>query len=326
MPDLAMWRLVLPLFSSLMQACAPPPPSEFLATEDNCALGNDGRVACWSTRGRYLGAVEGNFTQLGRGGSAIRDGDVVDVRDASETLIASDAQYVQADNFCALTRAGEARCRTLFDTDCPCGALEPPSTSVFSSISASHHGGDFGCGILTDTGEISCWGGEVVLSCFTGCRLAGPVSPPAGVFRQIAMGSYHGCGIKEVDSQIVCWGNIPPDEDLGQASPPVGEFAQISAAGDTTCGLTVAGSVQCWGWDFREHVMSTWDNPDPAYEPNGCGDRYEPYVDISVLGGARYIYVSAGSGPCAVRSDGKIVCWGRNCVGETILPPGFGPE
>ena len=130
----------------------------------------------------------------------------------------------------------------------------------------------------------------------------------------------------EVDGDARCWG----DDTFGQVAAPGEQFKQISTSGDTSCGVTLEGRVLCWGWDAWDDEMSEWDGPpNPTYGDFGewCGSyAEEAYIDISVLGDEEYTYVAAGSTPCAVRADGKIVCWGDNCHGEAVVPPGFGAE
>jgi len=83
--------------------------------------------------------------------------------------------------------------------------------------------------------------------------------------------------------------------------------------------------VECWGYDYKKDWLDEYFRPNG--DPRDCGHRPTDYIAISILGSAKYTYVSASSTPCAVREDGKVVCWGMNCLeGFAQVPKGLGPD
>jgi alpha-tubulin suppressor-like RCC1 family protein len=141
-------------------------------------------------------------------------------------------------------------------------------------------------GLYGEAGPVECWGYDYY----------GEATPPAGDFKQVTAGGYHTCGLKP-DGSAQCWGS---NEVLlectetgcvylygGQASPPATRFKQISAGLYHTCGVTVDGNVDCWG--------------------------YNPHGETADRTGANWLEVSAGEGhTCALREDGVADCWGNN--------------
>ena len=75
---------------------------------------------------------------------------------------------------------------------------------------------------------------------------------------------------------------------MGRAGESAGNaFKQISAGPYHTCGVTVDGNVDCWG--------------------------YNPHGETADRSGGNWLEVSAGEDhTCALRSDGVVDCWGDN--------------
>ena len=109
---------------------------------------------------------------------------------------------------------------------------------------------------------------------------------PDGRFASVSAGSGHTCGVM-VNGTVSCWGG----NGDGQASPPDGEFVAVSAASNHTCGVRSDSSLVCWGSD--SHGKAT----PPAGE---------------------FVSVSAGDfHTCGIKSDGSVDCWGRDLYGES---------
>lgn len=187
-------------------------------------------------------------------------------------------------------------------------------------------------------GPVQCWGTNLC-----GDTRTGQASPPGDVaFAQVTAGGFHTCGLKP-DGYIQCWGS---NEKLlycnetgcayaygGQASPPNVRFRQISAGMNHTCGVTVDGNVDCWGYNLHgetaDRTGGNWVEVS-AGEDHTCALRADGVVDCwgdNANGRAEprlgpFTHVTAGgSHNCAIRqAGGKVECWGGNLYGQSTPP------
>ncbi len=147
------------------------------------------------------------------------------------------------------------------------------------------------CAIKRD-GMPECPGMDDALDRF----LAGhPHLPIAGYVPRVpltalSVGSAHAavapaCGIREDNSQVVCWGTGAHPQPF-----PGMQFQQISVGSTVACGVLFSGELKCWDW--FEADENTLERPEPG-----------TFVqDISVT---QYSV-------CAVLNDGRPRCWGAH--------------
>ena len=138
----------------------------------------------------------------------------------------------------------------------------------------------------------------------------------------VAVGAMFACAAR-VGGQVACWGGGSPGQSSctkqGCVALPtlvsgVDNVAELvaSGAGNSSraghaCARTQTGEVYCWG-------------------PNRCGES-APDVNADYVGptrvadvdGARRIAVAAERS-CALRGDGRVVCWGDGCEGKGTRP------
>lgn len=142
---------------------------------------------------------------------------------------------------------------------------------------------------------------------------------------QIAAG-YHASYVLLAGGQVRAWGQNqrgelgdgrsaigkPPSVTLDATTPAVlagiEDVVQIAtghtatgAAGNTTCVITKAEKVHCWGDGGLIPLSSSNDEPTP--------------VEIPALQGARKLTMGLGHG-CALMGDGAAKCWGSNSYGQ----------
>ncbi|MDO4781243.1 MAG: hypothetical protein Q4A34_02540 [Candidatus Saccharibacteria bacterium] len=135
---------------------------------------------------------------------------------------------------------------------------------------------------------------------------------------QIAAGNHHTCGVT-MNGRAYCWGdggagrlgNGSPDHrsvptPVAQGEVPVGvRFIQIAAGNEHTCALASDSRAYCWG-----------NGSDGRLGNNGGGPNSPtptPVAQGEVPVGVRFTQIAAGeSHTCALASDGRTYCWGRN--------------
>jgi alpha-tubulin suppressor-like RCC1 family protein len=156
-------------------------------------------------------------------------------------------------------------------------------------------------------------------------------------FTDLAIGSAHTCGLG-TDGKAYCWG-MGDNGELGtgvrvhnlQSQPAAvsGDlhFVSLSAQERTTCGVTDAGSLLCWG------VLADGDVPIPG--ASRCGttvhDKSGPvtYFVTCALSPLRMPVVAPGSDTtfvtvrrtCAGTAQRSVYCY-RNYRMEQVAPPG----
>ncbi|EDM81103.1 regulator of chromosome condensation, RCC1 [Plesiocystis pacifica SIR-1] len=206
------------------------------------------------------------------------------------------------------------------------------------------------CALLED-GTVRCWGeanngqlgygvNEDVGDDETPAS-AGAV-PLGNTAKSIAGGWFHNCAILE-DDTIKCWGKgnegrlgygnvawvglVNTPDAVGTVDVG-GTPVEVDCGNAHSCALLDDGTLRCWGWGARGQLgygnaTNVGDNESPA----SAGA-----VDIG--GVATDVFVD-GNHTCAVRADGRVLCWGDggegrlgygnlNFVGDDEVPASVG--
>jgi hypothetical protein len=149
------------------------------------------------------------------------------------------------------------------------------------------------CGIRSD-GCIDCWGNDIVSDNWVN---TGDDEPPDTLFRQVDLPD----GVSSSAHNSDGWGSIGGfhgcgvtvdgsvecwgDDGRDQATPPAGQFAKVATGVNHSCGLGVDGRVECWGDNQRGESAA----------PPGT------FVDV----------VGLEYRSCALESEGSVACWGE---------------
>lgn len=181
------------------------------------------------------------------------------------------------------------------------------------------------CGVSVN-GTGKCWGWNGV----TAGRLVpygqGTVPSSVSAWKSISAGFVHSCGV-DVDGKGYCWGNneneqleVPQELEDAESqltiftpfnhTPSVvpARWTSLCSSYFHTCGLTVNGSVLCWG--------------------NNDASQAEPPVAL----GQNIAWITTGFvHNCGVNTSGYPICWGpaphgpKNYwyQGQTAVPDGF---
>jgi alpha-tubulin suppressor-like RCC1 family protein len=213
---------------------------------------------------------------------------------------------------CAIDLKGKVHCA---------GANERQQSNapsgLFRSIAASSR---FTCGVRLD-GELVCWGAGMEHGPnASDQRLQRLLRRPTGKFADISIGKYpqgyQSCGLR-ADGSVECWANqdtkpqglndeqfeklrrdrarglfhpsisdpCPSANACGMDSPTGYKFTQLSSGLRHNCGITVEGTVHCWG----NNAFKQLDAPSGPFSSVVAGDDFS----------------------CAMRSEGTVECWGK---------------
>lgn len=172
------------------------------------------------------------------------------------------------------------------------------------------------CGLDPD-GRAACWGGNLA-----------PLIPADLAFSKLSVGGSHACGLRASDGKMLCWG----DDADGQAPPgPSAEpYLDVATGYEHTCYLEGSGGLRCIGDSGKGPVWSAG-----PYVAVAAG--FSQTCAIEAAGGIR-CWNQEGTPPtgtftaitvgdrfaCALRIDGRRLCWGSNHNGGA--PPGPSDE
>ena len=177
------------------------------------------------------------------------------------------------------------------------------------------YAGRVGSCAIRSHGSVACWGqnfsGEI------GDGTKKDRFTATGVKRlkdakALSMGDFHTCALRRT-GRVACWGYNGSGE-LGdgtletrfvpRAVAGLTDAVSLAGGSDFTCAIRETGRVVCWGYNSEGQLG------------NGGGFEFRRYP-VPVKGLTDAVSVSAGySHACAVRENGKTVCWGGNYYGE----------
>lgn len=144
-----------------------------------------------------------------------------------------------------------------------------------------------------------------------------------GLVHEIAAGYQHTCALRD-DGRVLCWGHnkngqlgISTNAGTDGSNPgpflvgneALGVVRHLAAGVTHSCAVREDGRVLCWGANrygqlgSNTNVGATNPNPTPLM------------VDDSSLAVARFLALGAAHS-CAVRDDGRVLCWGNNGYGQ----------
>jgi alpha-tubulin suppressor-like RCC1 family protein len=164
-------------------------------------------------------------------------------------------------------------------------------------------GGAFGCGLKTD-GRLFCWGAdgglEPVEDVLWPYRL--PTEEPSHATDWARLSTGVGLCAVKVDGRLFCFTETGMQQ-VGTDS----DWASIAVGGTATYAIKTDGRMFEWGWNGWGQMGYPPANNDetitvPIQEPTLANDW------ASVAAGDLHV--------CALKTDGRIFCWGRNGYGQ----------
>lgn len=172
---------------------------------------------------------------------------------------------------------------------------------------------------IRSTGKLYCWGGDDSGQLGNGPANGGtPSTSPQQItsatdWTSVDAGRQHTCAIRV--GKLYCWG-FDGDGRLGNGAGLASQQApqQITAATDWksvsagsfhTCAIRSTGKLYCWGWDDTGEIG------------NGPASTAQVDAPQQITTATDWTRVSTGGEfTCALRSTGKLYCWGDNFHGQ----------
>ncbi|MFN8019249.1 MAG: DUF4214 domain-containing protein, partial [Acidimicrobiales bacterium] len=315
----ALAAAVLPLSVSGPAGATPGPVATPLTTLDagegfRCGVTSTGGVSCWGADD------EGRLGRGAIGANALVPGAVTGLPAGGAVAVTTGWGHA-----CALIGegSGDVWCwgkDADGQTGIATGGSGQPTPALVASlpdIVSVSAGGAHTCAV-SELGDVWCWGQDFwgqVQPGGTSTTSATPVKV-AGLPKvdRVAAGYDYTCA-RGVDGSVWCWGNngegqlgfgTVGDADLGpsQVSGIGAAVRSLDAGAASTCALTVAGGVRCWG-------------NNAAYQL-GNGTTTGGIAPVTPTGlGSGVREVDAGTdASCAVLTTGALRCWGQNFGGD----------
>ncbi|WP_437946518.1 hypothetical protein WME98_37470 [Sorangium sp. So ce296] len=321
----------------------------------SCARLTSGAVKCWGGSG--FGAL-GLGTITSRGAGANQMGDRLEVVNLGgvATVVAAGHSHT-----CALV-SDVTRCWG-WNQNGQLGLGDKENRNLANGSSVSLGGGKIALALaLGEThtcawlsgGSVKCWGANGAAQLGLGDLVTRGDDPnemgdslravDLGGERALALsaGHHHTC-VLLTDGRVKCWGHngqgqlgVGDTGHRGAATSHMGDnlnqvdvgeaVTALATGGYHTCALLASGRVKCWGLnDFGQLGLGDMANRGDA--PDEMGDALPP-VDLGE--GAKAEAITAGvHHTCALLTDGRVKCWGRNHVGQLglgdSLPRGHAP-
>ena len=299
-----------------------------------CAVEREGAVFCWGHAG--AGA-------LGDGGTIDQASPVRVLAPTSTDPVALRSRPVPAgqvftadeiaaghDETCA-RREGEIWCwGALHGSDDPRGTRARPEPIDGLPAEAVEVAAGFGymCARMA-SGQVWCWGANDRGQLGDGTRerrltpvmVAGLADATA-----LALSYERGCALRATN-QVACWSGNAPPADLATPAAWRGRIAEVAQGEGHICVRLRDGEVLCQGANDTGQLGNGEGGCVPDPEDVGCGgprsrckpreicaksDTFVPVVGVRDATGLAL----GGGTSCALRSDGRVSCWGNGSQGR----------
>ena len=307
--------LFLALSLVLVIASVPAYSETLAAGEDHtCVLKSNGAAYCWG---------DNSVGQLGDGSTE---------SSMTPVAVSGDLRFksisVDWDHTCGVTDDNDAYCwgrgrYGRLGNDSSENSMIPVAVSGGLSFESVNSGFAHTCGITTD-GDAFCWGrnedGILGNNSMQGSLVPVPVSGGLS-FGSINAGSATTCGITK-SGDAYCWGASDFGSLLGQGSDLDGKIApglvagelsfkpnSISVGLDHVCAISTADEAVCWGRGrYGKLGIGSAD---------AIGVIENLRIPRKVKGNVSFTLITTGIfQTCAIATDGKAYCWGRNASGQ----------
>jgi cysteine-rich repeat protein len=325
----------------------------FVGDDGICGVDESGLVTCWGGPLYQAVVPSGRFTQVAATHDMIcgvRDSGAVScwglltpTSELSPTAPPLRAVFAGYDgDVCGLDRNGMAHCPVypgapgLPDGPFESLAIGPTITSLSSSTACGQRlDGSVVCWgdspltkrippgpfrqvvvpqdmvcLLDEAGQVKCWGETSPVESY------GEMPVPPGEYEQLSAGILHVCALK-TDQTLACWSS---DSSWDAYPPPQGSYLEVASGRAASCAVRVDGRTVCWGPLAPPNM-----GPSGLHQigtVNGLGYGLTEAGEIAVWGhnppkavpAGPFESLVVGKGPCALRRNGELVCFGGPVV------------
>lgn len=263
-----------------------------------CALAPEGQAYCW---GDWIYDVGDDRMPV-----------PIQVRSPVTGSVAFLTLTVGDRHACGVTGTGELYCW---------GSNASPQVEApgrrFSAIAAGNRAK---CGVSATDGAILCWGSRY--SGQLGDGTSGYVQTPVSIgldgLTGMDVSPSHACAT-DTNGAVYCWGveRYGGSGDAATAMTPQRRAADldeavttVAAGQDFNCVLTTEGEAHCWGWGHHGGLG------------HGAFTHARAGVAVQMPEGVTFTRLSAASNAaCAIGSDERVYCWGRNTDAHPVEVP-----
>ncbi|MBX3228911.1 MAG: hypothetical protein KIT84_41730 [Labilithrix sp.] len=274
-----------------------------------CILKASGKVLCWG---------DNFYGQLGDG-TELDSSNPVEVKELDDAVTLSAGGNVT----CVIRQSKKAACwgynfRGGLGDGTTADSTKPVTVNGLDDVAQIAPAANHTCAVKTN-GELWCWGGAVDGQLGTG-SLEDTTKPTRVTALsdvvEVAVASAYSCA-RTRSGTIHCWGRNS-DGQLGAgaistaANPSpiavaITDAISLGAGSTHTCAVRKAGNVMCWGNGVFGQL---------GIGPVDAATNKSPIpVDVQNVQTARFIW-NGGGRTCALTSDDKALCWGRNGDGQ----------
>ncbi len=294
----------------------------------SCAVKKTGEVYCWGFS--YTGAVGNGVSRMdtGFGSFMIPSATMQPTRVQGLTGLKLTQLAASKNSTCGLSSLGDVYCwgaGSEFQLgDQKSGISNHTGTArrvtTLPAKAQSIHGAENGFCAITTNQQLICWGFVVAAAQKT--YPATNITPYQQQVKSLALGDAHSCFV-DAQKKLHCLGdNWYQQTGLSETAntwTPVGNdtWTRIDTYKKTTCGITTAGTVKCWGLCLYGLCGDT--DKSVMVSPHQAQDVFRFSTDepmqIPGLTNVQDIAVGARHA-CAVLSTGSIKCWGSGFLGQ----------
>ncbi len=285
-----------------------------------CAVMQFGDLMCWGSN---------SDGQLGTGAAGPVSTPATVAVGARVTAVSAGAKHT-----CALSEAGAVSCwgangngqLATGNTSTVASGTIVPIASLSSGVVQVSSGRYTSCAVNT-AGGLVCWGDNIhgtleVTS--TRTSITTPIVPyslSSGV-SAVALSEFAVCALF-ANGNLRCWGanangqtgdgyqvrTISPmavHSGLANSTPLTG-IQEIGSSQWSTCGVTAAGALRCWGYNLFGELGVT-----------AVGNRPQPVDHLTLTSGVVAVD-GRSNGMCALLTSTQVHCWGQNASGQLGL-------